>query len=154
MRPSLESLSRLSELASRAHRQRGARPAATRHLRRADGRRLSVQQVRRRHFATTGGRTCSASLDWLPKNWQRPDEGIWEVRGGRREFLHSRLMCWVAFDRAIRLAEKRSLAGADGRVASRSATRSPTTSSRISGTKSCKAFVQTRARTRWTRRCC
>ena len=50
-------------------------------------------------------------LDWLAKNWNRPDEGIWEVRGGRREFLHSRLMCWVAFDRALRLADKRSLAG-------------------------------------------
>jgi GH15 family glucan-1,4-alpha-glucosidase len=50
-------------------------------------------------------------LDWLAKNWQRPDEGIWEVRGGPREFLHSRVMCWVAFDRALRLAQKRSLSG-------------------------------------------
>jgi GH15 family glucan-1,4-alpha-glucosidase len=50
-------------------------------------------------------------LEWLGKNWRRPDEGIWEVRGGAREFLHSRLMCWVAFDRAIRLAQKRSLSG-------------------------------------------
>jgi GH15 family glucan-1,4-alpha-glucosidase len=50
-------------------------------------------------------------LAWLGKNWQRPDEGIWEVRGGAREFLHSRLMCWVAFDRALRLAWKRSLSG-------------------------------------------
>jgi GH15 family glucan-1,4-alpha-glucosidase len=50
-------------------------------------------------------------LAWLGKNWQRPDEGIWEVRGGAREFLHSRLMCWVAFDRALRLAQKRSLSG-------------------------------------------
>jgi GH15 family glucan-1,4-alpha-glucosidase len=50
-------------------------------------------------------------VEWLAVNWQRPDEGIWEVRGGRREFLHSRLMCWVAFDRAIRLARRRSLAG-------------------------------------------
>jgi GH15 family glucan-1,4-alpha-glucosidase len=50
-------------------------------------------------------------LEWLEKNWQRPDEGIWEVRGGAREFLHSRLMCWVAFDRALRLAQKRSLSG-------------------------------------------
>jgi GH15 family glucan-1,4-alpha-glucosidase len=50
-------------------------------------------------------------LEWLAKNWQRPDEGIWEVRGGAREFLHSRLMCWVAFDRALRLAQKRSLSG-------------------------------------------
>jgi len=47
-------------------------------------------------------------LDWLCANWHRPDEGIWEVRGGRQEFLYSRVMCWVAFDRAIRLASKRS----------------------------------------------
>jgi GH15 family glucan-1,4-alpha-glucosidase len=50
-------------------------------------------------------------LGWLEKNWRRPDEGIWEVRGGPREFLHSRLMCWVAFDRGLRLAQKRSLSG-------------------------------------------
>jgi GH15 family glucan-1,4-alpha-glucosidase len=50
-------------------------------------------------------------LEWLEKNWQRPDQGLWEMRGAPREFLHSRLMCWVAFDRALRLAEKRSLSG-------------------------------------------
>ena len=50
-------------------------------------------------------------LGWLAKNWDRPDDGIWEIRGGRQNFLHSRVMCWVAFDRAIRLAEKRSLPG-------------------------------------------
>jgi GH15 family glucan-1,4-alpha-glucosidase len=58
-----------------------------------------------------GWQNLQRILHWLAKNWKRPDEGIWEVRGGRREFLHSRLMCWVAFDRAIRLAEKRSLSG-------------------------------------------
>jgi GH15 family glucan-1,4-alpha-glucosidase len=57
----------------------------------------------------TGWLNVQRLLVWLGKNWQRPDEGIWEVRGGAREFLHSRLMCWVAFDRAIRLAQKRSL---------------------------------------------
>ncbi len=46
--------------------------------------------------------------DWLCANWRQPDEGIWEVRGGRREFLYSRLMAWVAVDRAIRLSSKRS----------------------------------------------
>lgn len=51
------------------------------------------------------------ALEWLGNNWQHPDEGIWEVRGGPREFLHSRVMCWVAFDRALRLALKRSLPG-------------------------------------------
>ncbi len=49
------------------------------------------------------------SMKWLAHNWRRPDEGIWEVRGSRQEFLYSRLMCWVAFDRAIRLARKRGL---------------------------------------------
>jgi len=56
-----------------------------------------------------GWQEVQRMLEWLGKNWQRPDEGIWEVRGGPREFLHSRLMCWVAFDRALRLAQKRSL---------------------------------------------
>ncbi|GAB4368185.1 MAG: glycoside hydrolase family 15 protein [Deltaproteobacteria bacterium] len=47
-------------------------------------------------------------IEWVCRNWRRKDEGIWEVRGERREFLYSRLMCWVAVDRAIRLARKRS----------------------------------------------
>jgi GH15 family glucan-1,4-alpha-glucosidase len=58
-----------------------------------------------------GWQDVQRDLEWLGKNWQRPDEGIWEVRGGPREFLHSRVMCWVAFDRALRLALKRSLSG-------------------------------------------
>lgn len=47
-------------------------------------------------------------VDYVVEHWQLPDEGIWEVRGGRQEFLYSRLMCWVAVDRAIRLADRRS----------------------------------------------
>ena len=47
-------------------------------------------------------------MEWVCNNWWRKDEGIWEVRGGRQEFLYSRLMCWVALDRAVRLALKRS----------------------------------------------
>ena len=50
-------------------------------------------------------------LDWLADNWQRPDEGIWEVRGGRRHFVYSRLMCWVAFERAMRMQAQRGLPG-------------------------------------------
>ena len=49
-------------------------------------------------------------VDHVCKAWREPDAGIWEVRNEPREHLHSRLMCWVAVDRAIRLAEKRSLA--------------------------------------------
>jgi GH15 family glucan-1,4-alpha-glucosidase len=41
-------------------------------------------------------------------NWRREDEGIWETRGGRRNFVYSKLMCWVALDRGLRLADKRS----------------------------------------------
>jgi GH15 family glucan-1,4-alpha-glucosidase len=47
-------------------------------------------------------------VDWVCEHWQIPDEGIWEVRGGKKEFLYSRLLCWVALDRGIRLAETHS----------------------------------------------
>ena len=47
-------------------------------------------------------------IDWVAKNWQRKDEGIWEVRGGQQHFVYSKLMCWVALDRGLRLADKRS----------------------------------------------
>lgn len=47
-------------------------------------------------------------VEWVCRNWRTPDEGIWEVRGGRREFLLSRVMCWAALDRAIQIALRRS----------------------------------------------
>jgi GH15 family glucan-1,4-alpha-glucosidase len=47
-------------------------------------------------------------IEWVCRHWSERDEGIWEVRGGQQEFLYSRLMCWVAVDRGIRLALKRS----------------------------------------------
>ena len=47
--------------------------------------------------------------DWVCDNWQRRDEGIWEVRGPQQHFVYSKLMCWVALDRAVRLSDKRSL---------------------------------------------
>jgi GH15 family glucan-1,4-alpha-glucosidase len=46
-------------------------------------------------------------IDWLAHNWDQPDDGIWEVRGGRQKFLFSRLACWVALDRAIKVAQAR-----------------------------------------------
>ncbi|RLU07302.1 glucoamylase [Pseudomonas prosekii] len=48
-------------------------------------------------------------VDQVCETWQQKDVGIWEMRGEQHHFLHSRLMCWVALDRAIRLASKRSL---------------------------------------------
>jgi GH15 family glucan-1,4-alpha-glucosidase len=52
-------------------------------------------------------------IDWVCQNWDQPDEGIWEVRGGRQPLFYSRLMCWVAIDRGLRLAAKRSLPAAE-----------------------------------------
>jgi GH15 family glucan-1,4-alpha-glucosidase len=47
-------------------------------------------------------------INWVCDNWHRQDEGIWEVRGGAQHFVYSKLMCWVAIDRGLRLADKRS----------------------------------------------
>ena len=47
-------------------------------------------------------------INWVCDNWHRTDEGVWEVRGGQQHFVYSKLMCWVAVDRGIRLADKRS----------------------------------------------
>jgi GH15 family glucan-1,4-alpha-glucosidase len=54
-------------------------------------------------------------LDWLSENWREPDEGIWEVRGGRRQFVSSKLLSWVALERAGRIARQRGLPSGDGR---------------------------------------
>jgi GH15 family glucan-1,4-alpha-glucosidase len=54
-----------------------------------------------------GWRRMSEVLSWLTDNWNQPEEGIWETRGGRQDFTYGRLMSWVAFDRGIRLAEQR-----------------------------------------------
>jgi GH15 family glucan-1,4-alpha-glucosidase len=47
-------------------------------------------------------------VNWVCDNWNQPDAGIWEVRGGPQNFTYSKLMCWVAIDRGLRLADKRS----------------------------------------------
>jgi GH15 family glucan-1,4-alpha-glucosidase len=52
-----------------------------------------------------------ALLKFLESHWERPDDGLWEVRGPRRHFTHSKIMAWVAFDRAIKDAEQDGLEG-------------------------------------------
>ena len=52
-----------------------------------------------------------ALMNFLEKNWHRADQGIWEVRGAAREFTHSRVMVWAAFDRAVRGIEECGLDG-------------------------------------------
>ena len=54
-------------------------------------------------------------LDWLADHWDQPEEGIWETRGGRKDFTYGRLMCWVAFDRGIRMAASHGRPAAVGR---------------------------------------
>ena len=50
-------------------------------------------------------------LDHLQEAWREPDDGIWEIRGGRRHFVHSKAMAWVAFDRAVRTVEELEFEG-------------------------------------------
>lgn len=52
-----------------------------------------------------------ALADFVEAHWREPDEGIWEVRGGRRHFVHSKVMVWVAFDRAARAVTEHGLPG-------------------------------------------
>jgi GH15 family glucan-1,4-alpha-glucosidase len=62
----------------------------------------------RRNLGIThhGWQKIATLVDWLSDNWDQPDDGIWEVRANRRDHTYSRMMCWVAFDRAIRLAAR------------------------------------------------
>jgi GH15 family glucan-1,4-alpha-glucosidase len=54
-------------------------------------------------------------VDWICNNWMRADDGIWEVRDGARPFFYSRAMCWLAVDRALKLARRRSFSAPFGR---------------------------------------
>jgi GH15 family glucan-1,4-alpha-glucosidase len=53
----------------------------------------------------------SVLINNLAKTWQEPDHGLWEIRGPRRHFVHSRAMVWAAFDRAVRAVEEQGLSG-------------------------------------------
>ena len=92
----------LRGLAPGAHRQRGRRPVPARRLRRGDGRAApgaagagSTAERAPLGAAARAGRASSS------RHWEQPDEGIWEVRGPARHFTHSKVMAWVAFDRAV-----------------------------------------------------
>ena len=53
--------------------------------------------------------TLGRLVGWVADNWRRPDSGIWEVRAGLRHYVHSKVMCWVALDRGIRMAREFAL---------------------------------------------
>ena len=57
-------------------------------------------------IAYKGWQSVTQIIDWLCDNWDQPDEGIWETRGGRKDFTYGRFQSWVALDRAIRLAQE------------------------------------------------
>lgn len=58
-------------------------------------------------FGYQGWERANGIMRWLSDHWDQPEEGIWETRGGRRDFVYGRVMCWVALDRAIRMAQER-----------------------------------------------
>jgi GH15 family glucan-1,4-alpha-glucosidase len=62
-----------------------------------------------------GWPTLKSLLGFLENAWQEPDDGIWEVRGGRRHFTHSKIMAWVAIDRAARTIEEFGMGDDEGR---------------------------------------
>jgi len=57
-------------------------------------------------IAHAGWQDLCRIVDWVADNWDQPDEGVWETRGGRQDFTYGRFQCWVALDRAIRLADR------------------------------------------------
>ena len=63
-----------------------------------------------------GWRAIRDLVTFLETAWQKPDDGIWEVRGGRRHFTHSKVMAWVAFDRLVRAIDEFGLGGDEGKA--------------------------------------
>lgn len=74
---------------------------------------LETAEIWRRSHPMTEGtwRVLRPLVDWVSRNWQRPDSSIWEVRGEVRHYVYSKLMSWVALDRGIRMVEELSLDG-------------------------------------------
>ena len=94
-------------------------------------------------------------VDWVCDNWAREDEGIWEVRGGRRHFVYSRFMCWVALDRGLRLADKRSFPADRARWLRRARRDLRGGDARRAGTRERRAVrAGVRLATPWTPRTC
>jgi GH15 family glucan-1,4-alpha-glucosidase len=65
--------------------------------------------------AEHGWTVAKELMAFIEKAWQRPDDGIWEVRGGRRHFTHSKVMAWVAVDRVVRAIRELGYGGDEGK---------------------------------------
>ncbi len=92
-------------------------------------------------------------LGWLEDGWRRPDTGIWEIRGPLRHFTHSKVMAWVAFDRAVRSHDEFGLE-VPSTGGESSAKRSPTTYRRSHGVTASRRSRSRTGRTIWTRASC
>jgi GH15 family glucan-1,4-alpha-glucosidase len=68
---------------------------------------IALADARTGEMAHQGWMSIANITEWLCDHWDQPDEGIWETRGGRKNFTYGRFQSWVALDRAIRLAERR-----------------------------------------------
>jgi GH15 family glucan-1,4-alpha-glucosidase len=72
---------------------------------------LSLARRRGLTLSDSAWRLQTALVDYLESIWEQPDDGIWEVRGGRRQFTHSKVMAWLAIDRTLKDAEGHGLDG-------------------------------------------
>ena len=97
---------RIRRRRARAHRQCRPQPASARCVRRGDGCAASGAVQAGSPRANPAGRCSWRCSPTSSEIWTEPDEGIWEVRGRRRHFTYSKVMAWVAFDRAIKSAEQ------------------------------------------------
>ena len=95
---------RLRQQPSGAHRQCGPRSVPARRLWR-NPRRLSRRPALRVDPGEDAWNVARVLMDFVEEHWREPDEGIWEVRGPRRHFTHSKVMAWVAADRAVKAVE-------------------------------------------------
>ena len=116
----------------------------------------AMYQARRLGLAPdeNGWKLERALVQHLETIWQQPDEGIWEVRGGRRQFTASKVMVWVAFDRAIRSVEEFELEGPVSTVGGPSAKRFMPRSARRASILSSAISPNITGRRGSTRACC
>ena len=98
---------RLRRRAAGADRQRRLRPAPERRLRRRARLDPAAHPAQPAPAAAARGRSCRRRRSARPRVWREPDQGIWEARGEPQHYVSSKLMCWVALDRAAKLAEIR-----------------------------------------------
>ena len=134
---------RLRRREAGADRQRRLRPAPERRLRRRARLDPPPHAPQRSGCRGGSGRSCSRRRSARRAVWREPDQGIWEARGKPQHYVSSKLMCWVAIDRAAKLAEIRGDPALQATRGARPPTRSaPTSSSTASATASCASTTR------------